>query len=513
MEPTGGADLEALGRQRHAEGDYAGALEAFERAYEAHRRAGDLRAAARAARTVAWFRGWVLGEWAVSQGWAGRARALVERAGAGHGRARGWALLEKARAGHDLEAQRRLYLAARDEARRAGDGDLECEATTSLGMMLVFSGLVPEGMSHLDDALAAICAGDVEELSVVEGCLCGLLNACERTHDVVRAGQWLRAAGEVMERRRLRTVAGYCRAHYGSILVAAGRWAEAEVELTGALAVLPEASAVRSGALCRLADLRVRQGRAEEAIALLAGLEHHEDAARPLAAAHLARGEPELAVEVVDRALAAGPLPDYVEAPLLALAVDAHLAGGDPGAARAAGARLTDLAVSQPAPYVAAIAALAAARLCTAGDEGDARACLHRAMALFARASMPVEVARCRLELARLVAAERPPVAMAEAMAAAEILERLGARRDADVAASLLRSLGGSTRPGPRRGTALTRREEEVLALLGQGLTNAQIGERLFISAKTVEHHVGRVLAKLGVRSRAEAVARSLGGK
>ena len=56
--------------------------------------------------------------------------------------------------------------------------------------------------------------------------------------------------------------------------------------------------------------------------------------------------------------------------------------------------------------------------------------------------------------------------------------------------------------PGP-----LTAREAEVLALLAQGRTNREIAARLFISAKTVEHHVSRVLAKLGARTRAEAVA------
>ena len=46
-----------------------------------------------------------------------------------------------------------------------------------------------------------------------------------------------------------------------------------------------------------------------------------------------------------------------------------------------------------------------------------------------------------------------------------------------------------------------------MLALLGQGLTNADIARRLYITAKTAEHHVGRILTKLGVRTRTEAAA------
>ncbi|HMK85105.1 MAG TPA: LuxR C-terminal-related transcriptional regulator, partial [Steroidobacteraceae bacterium] len=54
----------------------------------------------------------------------------------------------------------------------------------------------------------------------------------------------------------------------------------------------------------------------------------------------------------------------------------------------------------------------------------------------------------------------------------------------------------------------LTRREAEILGLLSEGLRSASIAKRLFVSPKTVEHHVSAILAKLGVSSRAEAVAR-----
>ena len=107
----------------------------------------------------------------------------------------------------------------------------------------------------------------------------------------------------------------------------------------------------------------------------------------------------------------------------------------------------------------------------------------------------------------KALAEERPELAIAEATTALDDLERLEAARDADAAAALVRSLGGPARTGPKGVGSLTQREAEVLDLLGHGLSNPEIGERLFISRKTVEHHVGRLLAKLGLRSRAEAAA------
>ena len=505
VEVEAGSVLEKRARARHAQGDYRGSLEAYEAAFAAYRDSGNLLAAARAARTVGWFRGWVFGEWAVYQGWAGQASALLAQAG--DARAEGWMRFEQARRGSDLDVQWRLYLEAVELARSTGDRDLECEAIASLGMMLVFSGLVEEGMAHLDQALAAICGGGVRELPVIEGCLCGLLNACERTQDVERAQQWLGAADEVIRRGNLLAVAGYCRAHYAGILIAAGRWGEAESELRTALDLLEDRVALRQSAVCRLADLRLQQGRTEEADQLLHELGHHEDAALPLVRLRLARGEPAVALELLDRLLANDERADYSEAPLRALAVECLLALGRTVEAREHSLRLGALAEGQSSIAIRALAASSRARVCVVSGEGDARACWHEAISLFGAARMPVEVATARLGLAAHLVAERPEVAIAEASAAFDVLDRVGAVGRADEAAALLRALGAPARTGPKRNAGLTKREEEVLALVGHGLTNVEIGARLFISPKTVEHHVSRLLAKLGMRSRTEAAA------
>jgi DNA-binding NarL/FixJ family response regulator len=97
--------------------------------------------------------------------------------------------------------------------------------------------------------------------------------------------------------------------------------------------------------------------------------------------------------------------------------------------------------------------------------------------------------------------------------AALEIFEQLGAGPAAEKLRQTLRATGArGLRRGPRPSTkenpsGLTNRQLEVLALMADGLGNADIGERLFISAKTVDHHVSAILSKLDAKTRGEAVA------
>jgi DNA-binding CsgD family transcriptional regulator len=95
-------------------------------------------------------------------------------------------------------------------------------------------------------------------------------------------------------------------------------------------------------------------------------------------------------------------------------------------------------------------------------------------------------------------------------------LHRLGAGATAAVVTRRLRERGVRGIPrGPRATTrdnpaGLTAREVEVLGLVAQGLRNAEIAERLFVSTKTVGHHVSAILHKLDVRTRAEASAEAV---
>lgn len=160
--------------------------------------------------------------------------------------------------------------------------------------------------------------------------------------------------------------------------------------------------------------------------------------------------------------------------------------------------------------------------------KGDLAAWLWRASAL---ASAPTEIAEpyameiagnwqgaarawqtlgCPYEHAIVLGWYGAESAQREALA---IFERLGAAPAAEALRRQMRSRGIRRIPrGSRTSTrgnplGLTRREAQILALLSEGLRNASIARRLFVSTKTVDHHVSAILTKLGVPSRAEAVA------
>ena len=120
---------------------------------------------------------------------------------------------------------------------------------------------------------------------------------------------------------------------------------------------------------------------------------------------------------------------------------------------------------------------------------------------------MPLEAARTRVSLARALRDEDPEVAAREAQVALEPFERLGAGREADAAAALLRELGGLPVPARKTSASSRHANREVLDLLGDGLLEPEIAARLYISTKTAGNHVSNILAKLHLRNRQEAAA------
>ena len=126
----------------------------------------------------------------------------------------------------------------------------------------------------------------------------------------------------------------------------------------------------------------------------------------------------------------------------------------------------------------------------------------REAAAEWERLEMPYEAALCLAESSDPADVQR---AHAE-------LARLDATAVAHKVALRLRDLGRPVPRGPRPSTrsnprGLTEREQEIALLLAQGLSNAEIADRLVVSPKTVGHHVSAVLAKLAIRRRAEVAA------
>lgn len=468
-----------------------------------------------------------LGRRAVAHGWLQRADRVVEK----HGLEplRGWVRLLEATDSRDPERAARAATDAIAHAERFGDPDLELRARSQLGACLVQMGRVEGGTALLDEAMAAALAGEGKRLDTVVFTSCNTLTACSRVAEVARALQWIRAAATFTDRYGSPHVFTLCRSHHARLLFLTGDWRGAEENYRAALSAGRQAEpALHGEAVAGLAELRLAQGRREDAEELLRGLEGHAAGARVRAAVLISAGEPGVALELLGRRLreidlgldagthayGAGAAACLERAELLALQAEAAAAAGRNDLALDVAESMARLGDEADCTSVVAAAALARGRalLAGAGDDGtrarDAAAALERALALYTRLSMPLEANRSRLLWARALAEHAPEAAATAAQTALDAFEDLGAGPDADRAAAFLRELGvKAARRGPKGAGLLTKREREVLELLALGISNRAIGERLSVSLKTVEYHVRNVLSKLGLRNRAEAAA------
>jgi ATP/maltotriose-dependent transcriptional regulator MalT len=490
-------------------GENRGSVDACVRAYGRFVHRGDIASAVRCAAWLGIVYKANFANFAAANGWLTRAERLVEASEPSLLHA--WIWLARAYQNPDLSAASLLTERALQLARSDGDVDAELVALSQLGRIKVGLGDTDSGLAMIDEAMAAALSGEGTNLDTVVYVCCDMLNACELAVDLQRAAQWCDVADDFVETYGCPFLYAECRLLYGGVLVAKGRWRAAEEALAAALRVTAQnCPGLHTRALSRLVGLRLRQGRLEEAERLLAilddQLEGDEEAGLVRATLRLAQGDGAGAARLLEQRLELLSGHQIMLGTGLGLLVRAWLAAEDTAAAESAAVRLERLAEATDEPRAVARALTARGLVAAAtGDRDTASQALDSALAAWTDLGLPYERAEVHVALAMIIAGDRQDLAVEHARRAQAAYQQLGATLDADRVAAFLRTLGVPSRTGSRSIGPLTPRERDVLGLLGEGLTNPEIAARLFVSRKTVAHHVSSILTKLQVRNRAEA--------
>jgi hypothetical protein len=378
--------LDGLGQSLWWLGERDAAIERRRDAYAGYQRRGEsVRAGGLATYLAGECR--IDGLDAAAAGWISRARRLL--AGADAVPEVGWLAIEEAKREADPAAAERHARAALAIAHRLANPDVECMALAQLGRAVVGQGRVEEGVRLLDEAMTVALGGEPSDPLACGDACCTTLVVCDGLADLDRAAQWCEAVVEFTERRRFTPVQSWCRGIYGGVLVRAGEWDRADAVLAESLRrrVDRRRGGGRALPLAVLAELRLRQGRDEEAASLLDGLEDDPVALVPLVELRTRRGELELARALLARGAETGA----AEPQLARLRAIVALAGGELDGASAAAEQLAALAEKLDRDDLRAEAAFLAGEAdAERGDAARAGSRLDAAAAGFAALRYPL---------------------------------------------------------------------------------------------------------------------------
>lgn len=505
VEPLEVDDLERLAAAAYLAGLSEESRSAWISAHEKCAHVGDV---ARAVRCAFWLAFALLngGDLARGGGWVDRAQRLlddrkidcVER---GYLR---YAAAMRATFSGDVSAGYEAFHAAAEIGVLFHDPELAALARIGEGRCLIYLDRVDEGVGLLDEGMVAIEANDVSAIAIGDA-YCTAIEGCNELFDVRRAHTWTAALSRWVDGQpELMLYRGQCLIHRAEMLHLRGDWDAAADQIEQACRRLADplgqptlgAAAYLKGDLHRLRG----QDRAAEAEFRLAS-ELGRDPQPGLALLRLATGKVDAAAAAIRTAYREAS--DQLSRARLASGyVEITLADGDLASARAAADELGTVAGALGQPMLTALHLQVLGAVLLAEDQPeDAISALRQALARWRELDAAYEAARTRALIAAACRALRDDdTAELELGGALAVFDRLNAFRDAAAARA---SLQVAAPPS----SGLTTREEDVLAHIAKGLTNRQIAERLVVSEKTVATHVGHILTKLGLPSRAAATA------
>lgn len=427
-----------------------------------------------------------------------------------------------------LRAAVALFSLGREEAERARRWDLKARIMGHEGNARARLGEFDVGLAMVRDGLAL--AMEHNQSGAAADIYQRLADAFEHAGDYAGAKETYRTAFEFCQMNAVPTIGQICMACLTAVLFHTGEWERAAVICREVLASAdspPHALTVGNTILGLIHAARGQASRARPLLLEASAMSRRVD----LAACELlsawgfalldqTAGIPAAATEHCRSALQCWQRTEdrhYAVTPLRWATTHFALMNASLEARACADALATIAAATGQSEALSALAHALGEMAVLDGDAERAAQQFRRSLDLLREADSPLERAETHLRAGMtLIAMGERQSAVEHWVQAYRTADKLGAKPLADQAAQALAALGekidqrvGRRAAGKLRHGGLTRRQLEILQLVAQGRTNGDIARMLFVSPRTIDMHVGDILARLDCHTRTEAVCKA----